>query len=421
MKNPFDWKKIKKFFGKAEMMINGHAEDEDKEKKKNWKLYAWIISGVSFLIVFLQIFIEASWKVWACEGLVLINVILIALIVHGLAKSKKFWGIVPEGEIMFVVAEETLRKTIANIKDYHLKKVLLDIPSEKDKTSKTTVETWKIIPGKDEDKSWFNENLGIVWGGIWPFFTFHEYWFAWQKTIIGKDGLVIEYRRELVSSLFFRYTYPVVAKGVELRGNIKIDIGAELIVEIVYPYIPVFFLKGNWFAPFISAVEGAMADFGRGTDINQFRELEKAKDKSEFTNAIKKINPKLEKSIGVRVKEVYYSGYKLSGFTEKVEEAITAKEVARLKAEARREEAKGEKAYHVGIGIGRARALRVLLSTAQKYPGGVNILQEQIRTEATVGFTGDVLVNSALGQQPVTPVIPLTKKDDKKEGRRKKE
>lgn len=430
--------KIKEFFGKkekvdeidefhkkiAEIMAGEYAEDEDKEKKKNWKLYAWIISGVSFLIVFLQVLTEVNWEVWACEGLVLVNTILIALMIYGLAKAKKFWGIVPEGEIMFVVTGETLHKTIVNIKDYYLEKELVDIPSEKGKIIKTTVKTWKIVLGKDKDKSWFNKNLGIFWGGFWPFFTFHEYWFAWQKTVFSEEGLIIEHRRELVPSLFFRYTYPVVARGVELRGNIKIDIGAELIIEIVYPYIPVFFLKGNWFAPLISAVEGAIADFGRGKDINEFRELEKAKESSKgdnFSNSIKKINSKLEKSIGVRIKEIYYSGYKLSGVTKEVDEATTAKEVARLKAEARREEAKGEKAYHVGVGIGKARALRAIFSQAQKYPYGMQTLQEQIRTEATVGFTGDVLVNSAPGQQPVIPVIPLTKKDGekKKEGGRK--
>lgn len=445
---------VKKVFGK----IKKSAKDADSKskKKKNW---CWITGGGIFLlIIFLQILLDTGWKTWACEGLLLVNVIAVCLLVYCLAKAKKLWAFVPEGEIVFVVAGETLHKTIANVKGHRL--VPTKMPIEEDGKEKM-IDTWKIEAGEDTGRSWFNKKLGLFWLGIYPFFTVHEYWFTWPKSVAGESegsgekkkvekigigGLTIEYRREKVGSLFFRYTYPVVATEVEIMGNIKIDIALELIVEVVYPYIPVFLLKGHWLAPFTSAIEGVIADFGRRMNINAFRDLKKAtkrekpkekpvevsemvetvktttdkkktkqKEEENLVEAIENTNPRLIEATGMRVAVINYQGYRLNVAPE-VEKAVTAQEVEKLQAKAKKEKGSGEQSYLQKVGQGKANALSLLIKEAVKHPKGAEILQEQLRTEAVVGFEGSVLVIGS--GQGVTPVIPLTGEGKKKEERR---
>lgn len=355
--------------------------------------------------------LASSYIIDGPDGLLFMAAIygLSLVLIYLLAKLDWHTTFVETGDIKFIVSGERLKKVIANVPGYH---------------PKYDGDDWVLARSgdseKDEYEPFFTRWFGIHWVSIlYPIKKVHRYTFDWSRLFTGtkpdeKKGPIevvseegkyfLQHRHEAVNSLYFRYAYPVVAVEVEIKGNLRVTITILITTEVVYPARPVFLYKGNWLEPVMSAVRDAIAGFVNDMDIDDVRNnIAKEKMSHDFADYIMEaVNGELVDKVGVRITKVDFVRYDLSERHKAETAAITAKEVARLNALAKMEDAKGEAAFTVATLTAKADGLEQLLSKAGTHPLGAAILQEQIRTEGLLGFRGNVL---SLGNQGGIPVM----------------
>lgn len=328
--------------------------------------------------------------------IVVIIAILIWLLYYG-AKYEKQTCYVPTGEIKFVVAGESCVRIIPNLSgtgyhyDYDEKKILED--------------------KKDVSYSHPFNFLGVYLVSLlYPLKEIHVYHFEWDKLRKGEPSknekdYVIEHRSEFVNSLYFLYSYPIVAEGVDLKGNFKINILVNITLRVVNPLLPVFVFKGKWLPLVSASVKGAIADFARGKTLDDFRGLDKEGEDNSFSTEIKRVNdsstsmPGIIETFGMAVHRVDYTSYELVDASPEEAAAATAVEIARLNADADTEKARGIKA----IGNARAEALGSRLTTAKATEGGMAVLQQEVFADGLAKFTGSTL---SLGDKMPLAIVP---------------
>lgn len=378
---------------------------------------------------------------WVIIGFTVGILILSYFLFYLLGVNKIFYSFVKEGEIEFSVLGETLHKIWPNLRGYELKKdkVMIDLGKEKDGT--TTTETiWadRFFPlpeGKETKKKF----LGLYWIGIPPYCKILEYTFSWDRLITeaskkeeeakgrtaeytGIGDLWVSHRSELLNSLYFRYTYPIVVKSVELKGQITIDIAFNVTIEVVVPVIPIFFLKGRWFLPFTAAFKGIISDCLKGMELEDFAKMDKG---NEFNLAIANNNELLISTTGMKSFQTNYIDYVISGSQEMIK-AASAKKIAKLNAEAVVETAKGKAKSEILEAVGKAKSVRLdgaakarklddLMKTANEHDGGVEVLKQQIFTEGLMETEISVL---SLGQG--SPLQFAVNAENKEEDKKKK-
>lgn len=357
---------------------------------------------------------------WVLIGFTFGIFVLLYFLLYFLGIEKTLISFVKSNEIEFRMKSGTLTKILENVPRFKLEKkdIRLDkLDSNGKVVSTEQMEAEIFTPLKNEKKK--KHFLGIYIVGLPPYYKILKWTFGWDRNITEgqkkeeeeKGRLVeksevgdqwISHASEEVTSLYHIYTYPIIVKGIELPGLITIDIAFNVKIEAVIPIIPVIFLKGKWFAQFTSIFKGIISDYLRYTSLNDFEAMDKG---SEFGSIICKNESRFVGVTGMKASDVAYIDYRVGGSVE-MQEAASAEKVAELKGKgtiktatanaiAEIKKATGEaKAVRLN-GAAKARALKNLLEEASKFPNGVEILREQIRTEATVGFTGDVLSQGA--------------------------
>lgn len=357
-----------------------------------------------------------NWKHWTVFGLSLGILLFVYLLAYLLGKNKTILTLPKEGEIELVVRGESYKKIIPNIKGYGTKEdeIEAEIGGKIIK-----IKTPQICPAAEGGKP-PRKFLGLsLVGPFIPFDKILYYDFSWDKAISKatadeekKKGASVEetsfgdlwlsHRTEKVSSLYFRYTYPVIVRNIELAGRYPIDIYFNVTVEAVYPVVPVFYLKGRWFTVLSSKFGGVISDLLRGMELKAFEEMEK---EDFFNNKVKEENNIFLKATGMKIFHAAYRDYQPSGSLEE-KKAASAEKVAKLNAGARIEQAKGEGTALEREGEAKAKNLERLIEQASKHPLGGQILIEQFRKEGLEGFKGDFL---SLGQaQPAAPIVGVS-------------
>lgn len=355
---------------------------------------------------------------WILIGFTLGIFILLYFLLYMLGTEKKLISFVKSNEIEFRMIGGTLDKILENVPGYMLKKDIVlfkTLSSKNEVISSQYIEAERFFPlakGEKKRKHFF----GIYWIGLfYPYNSILKWNFSWPKLVTkgqeekekAKKRIVvssvtgsqlISYASEKITSLYHVYTYPIEVPDIELVGLITTSIEFNLKIEVVIPIIPVIILKGNWFEPFTALIKGIISERLRRETIKSLEAMDKAQI---FSALIQENNDRLIAVTGMRVSDVAYVGYQIAGSPE-VRKAATAGEVARLQGEGTIETAKVNaiaeikkaiaKAKATRLdGAAKARALKNLLDEAGKRPNGIEILREQIRTEAVVGFTGNVL------------------------------
>lgn len=300
------------------------------------------------------------------------------------ARYEKQTCYVPTGEIKFVVAGESCKKVIPNLTNtgYHY-----------------DYKQGIIIAGEPKILSRPFSILGVYLVSLWyPLEELHVWHFEWDKLSKGtssKDetGFTIVSKSEYVNSLYFLSTYPIVVEAVDLKGNLKINIVVNVTFRVVNPTLPVFVYKGKWLAQVSASVKGAVADFARGKTYDEFRAIEKEGDDNPFATAIETINKSsrgtagIIETFGVAIHRVDFVDFDLVGASPEEEAAVTAVELARLKADAAIQKAREIET----LGEAEAKALTARLKAADAYPGGMNVLLQEVQAGAVSSFKGDVL------------------------------
>ena len=357
----------------------------------------------------------------------------IAVWIYVLAGYGLFFAFIKSGEIVFVEEGKSFYKLIPNIPGYG-------------------VLNNKIAPIKEERVKQPKSFLGIFWVGFYPLRKIHKYDFSWDKAVskeeaereekkggkieeTGFAGVILSHRSEAVNSIRHRNSYPIIAKEVELAGQMKIDIFFNVIFQTVDPVFSVFILSGNWFSLARDAFSGIISDRIRGMELRKkpgqttteesFEALEK---ETVFNDLFKEKNIKIQNASGMIVAEVVYRDYALSGTPEskqaaeglKIAElnAQTAATTAKGKADAVREEKQGEadgirfvkKAEAEGIRevkSAEAETLGKKLEAASKHAQGGDIAIAQEYSGAIRDFQGSTII---FGASNVSPMIPIEQK-----------
>ena len=361
--------------------------------------------------------------------LIVVLLIGIAVWIYILAGYGLFFSFIKSGEIVFVEEGKSFYRLIPNIPGYG-------------------VTDNKIAPlgkGVKQPKSFF----GIFWIGFYPLRKIHKYDFSWDKTVskeeaereekkggkieeTGFAGVILSHRSEAVNSIRHRNSYPIIAREVELAGQMKIDIFFNVIFQAVDPVFSVFILSGNWFSLARDAFSGIISDRVRGMELRKkpgqttteesFEALEK---ETVFNDLFKEknIKIKIQNASGMIVAEVVYRDYTLSGTPEskqaaeglKIAElnAQTAVTTAKGKADAVREEKQGEADGIKAVKKAEADGLLEKLSVASEHNQGGDILVAQEYSEAIKKFQGSTII---FGVSNVAPMIPIEqKKGDEKQ------
>ena len=377
---------------------------------------------------------------WVFIGFIVGILILLYFLFYLVGIEKTLISFVKSNEIEFRMRSGTLAKIMENVPRYKLEKKdvkLCKLDSKDNVISTEYIEAEIFVPlEKGEEKK--KHFLGIYGVGLPPYYKILKWTFGRDRSITeGQKRGEEEKRRnvefsevgdqwishasEEVTSLYHIYTYPIKVKGIELLGLITVDIAYNVKIEAVIPIIPVIFLKGKWFAQFTSIFKGIISDYLRGNSIEGFEAMDKG---NEFGAVIYKNNDRFISVTGMKVSDVAYIDYKAGGSVE-VQKAVTAEKVAELEGRGRIKTAIAKGIAEIKKATGKARATRLngaakanalknLLEEANKFPDGVEILREQIRTEATVGFTGNVL------SQGATTPLQLAVDTETEEGKKKK-
>lgn len=372
-----------------------------------------------------------GWKGWTILGMILSLIPILYLFLYSLGKAKIILTFAREGEIETRIRGESFLGFIPNIQGYGLVDAEInfnDIDSDGKVLKTTKIETKKICPVSEGGKP-IKKIFGLSYVGIFiPFDKILSYTFSWDKAITktmaeeekkkgasveeaGFGDLWISHRTEKVFSLYFRYTYPVIVKNIELAGRYPIDISFNVTVEAVYPIIPIFYLKGKWFIVLVSIFNGIVSDLQRGEELETFEKKEK---ESFFNEKVKARNDLFLSTTGMKVFNVAYRDYQPSGSPDE-KKAASAKKLATFNADALKEKAEGEGAEIERVGEANAKTLRRLLEEAMKHPLGAQVLIEQTRARAIENFKGSVL---SQGQNPLQFTVDA-EKQKRKDGEEK--
>lgn len=336
---------------------------------------------------------------------------LMIVLAYIIAKEGMQLTFIPTGEIKLIVKGESMYS------------MLMDIPDHiYNKDTKLIEENKEAYVTSRSEMSWINRKWGIYWVSIfYPLIRVHQYWFEWPKLRIAGDtegGVApsdtvrlkkedepgkyyyIEHRREPVSSMYFRYAYPILAEEVELKGNFKVDILINVTIEAADPITAIFLLKGKWLSPVIAAIKGAVADYARDKDLDQFRAAAKAGDDSALSMEVKKINVEvstgearvgIQKAFGVKVFKVDFIAFDLSKGYKDVQEASTKVEIAELTKKAEVTRSEGEATAITNVGTAKASAIKARLDAANIHPLGGHVLIQELKSQGLSDFKGNVL------------------------------
>lgn len=313
--------------------------------------------------------------------LITLGVITFLLAVYGLAKAGVFFTLIEEGKGIIVVRGESFSK------------VLLAYAGHRVEKSDGELEIVKKDPEHHGLLGFLEEQFGIYWVGLWPWYKIREYWFDWTQwhREEGKEN-EIWHRREK-TSFFYAQTYPYAfeLKGAETGGkdgskeggNVTVDVKGTIFVEIVFPVIAHLRNK-DWFVQLMAVVLDHIRLFVGKREFDQLRSNDSSRvinDKGtelpeglhEFSQHVLMLNArapvgKLEDSIlkvfGIRIVGAQIRSVELSEESKRLAAATTAVYEAEEAAKALRIEAQGKKDSSITIAEGQAQAT-TLVGTAE--------------------------------------------------------
>ena len=219
-------------------------------------------------------------------GLLLAVGVLAIVIVLLLANLGAYFTKISTGTTVFINSGDSRREILPNIDGYKMSKAVdLDgrqwlVPAKKEEERMESLFA-NSLPGPTRlFQEWLWQWLGIKFiSFFWPHVYVHRFNIRSRKSIRERSEIgekaplrsrVVDSSLDSgettpsteVSSLLFVVPRPVYAEGVELAGdNSKINLLLLPVFRQVIPSVPVYDLKGDFFALLDAAIEAAMVDF----------------------------------------------------------------------------------------------------------------------------------------------------------------
>ena len=262
------------------------------------------------------------------------------ILIKQLGKENFIFMAPEEGHVVFVMASGTLKKIITD--PHH------------------TIEGEKVVV-KNRPMNLFEWATGVVFYGIPPFRTIHEFEVITDKIIEGKDlegsegkkpklgGMkvaeLVRYGSRVVKKLKIKIPHPIYINDADLPDGSKLDILVQVTFEVVDPRIFVFMYDGN-VSIVDKAVHSAVTNFCKTHRINNepltiktwsrldsgpesdfIKEIYKIDDPSGSSEAVKNIT----EQFGLKIEDVRFVRADEDETTAEMGKALRDKELQNLK------------------------------------------------------------------------------------------
>jgi hypothetical protein len=302
--------------------------------------------------------------------------VALRIVVFQLASNDKLFTFRNEGVFKYLMRGETLLKIIYKLKDHYVDQATYDVIPK--------------VGAGNEQQTLVEWIFGAMWIGIVPnqMLIYTILYDRDQRpgdpdNQIGYDldeEFKIMHRSAQTNFHYFRRVYPIVAREVELADRIKEDITGTITVTTANAYKPVIELKGDWFSNVRAAAEGAINDWARKLNLQEFTDAPKSGADSVLEPEIiaTKDGPfGTIATTGMYISSFNFKESRLSKGDPEVEEASRAAKVAMLKGDATRATADAT-AYEIReIGNARAEAAEKYVTAAGKNALGNRALVAQ--------------------------------------------
>ena len=229
---------------------------------------------------------------WISVGLLVATVVLTIVIILLLSNLGAYFTKIAQGTTVFINNGDSLRSIWPNVSGYQMSQ-------DKDLDG----QQW-LIPEEDEEEReeaffrdsslWTRWLQKLLWNSFgirfiswfWPHNAAHSFNIRSRKRIKERNEIaqdaplrsrVVDSPEPstVVDSLLFTVPRPVFLEGVELAGdNSRINLLLLPIYRQVIPSLPVYNLKGDFFAPLDAAIEAAMVDFFASHRVAVYKEGE---------------------------------------------------------------------------------------------------------------------------------------------------
>jgi hypothetical protein len=380
---------------------------------RRWSFIAWDLVYLTWLLLLVVSFVLIP----PLGFLLLVGTIAFIAAAYLLSRKEKFFSHRRSGEITTYVKnaneeEKDPGELLFFLGD--LDKDYLNDPAHPNYNANE--EDWEILPiplnGIIDNRTLLNKWTNIHGVGIYPIVKTLVYDFSWNKwdQPEGSSELVMVPRRENVITIFRKFAYGLLIEKAETMDQIELDIYLMVGTEIVNPKRALFDTKpaGQWLIRVLAFVEAEMRDWVGRTAYQNIIETDLD---PRMKKVLKNVNKNKQGD-----KTVWHYGAK---FTEikvrkiqkrvsaKVEESITAKIVAKNKADARKEEAAGEAEYITKTADATAKGIEKRYAAAAAHPGGIQALA----METSTGNLATAPNLQVLGSG-VMPMVSLTPPKD---------
>lgn len=267
--------------------------------------------------------------------------------------------------------------------------------------SAKTREFFGPVANKVEDKDYLY-NIGVAWVGFWRYFLWREVRYdKWEMSDengkpTGTFTLVpkargIKSKPGSTPSIFFRYNMATKIEAAETIGNFPVDGIIVFTVQIKNPS-KAFFLAGGWESQTVAAVQGTFREYVSSRNIETLREEVRGRTGS-LVESIKETcrNPTgLTELYGIDIIDTRFVSFDITTGDPVVSEAIVAKEVAILQAEAAAERGKGERQERIERSIG----IRAEVEAWGSNPTGGTVAMAEAIKEARPNVIGAGVIAS---------------------------
>lgn len=329
---------------------------------------------------------------WLAFGVSLLGLLYVV------AKYDMHATFVENGGFKLVVKGETLEKILDNLDGHY---VDVETHVVKERTQKRHA--------KERVKGGLEKILGIVWvSWVWPIKKLHEFEVVADKlkedeSLPVRQRLQTELRQE--TYLRARFPHPVFIPDVELGGDRwKIDIIIMLDILVVNPRIVVFDYKGKVLRQVDATIRTAVINFCRESTYTYplFLQADKGPESPIAVKVLdlnrstspEPVNDGLRERFGIELRAVWLESMDLSPEQKALDDAAKGVQEKSLKADAREQEARGEKIYQKslreGVGEGLAAQVKFLIDSGVNPADAARIVQEQVRTGNLAGVDSKI-------------------------------
>jgi hypothetical protein len=258
----------------------------------------------------------------------------------------------------------------------------------------------------------FLELLGIYWYGLWPFKKIYNHEFEWVEQEIGEDGKPKpKHRKEFTDFIYVKnFPYWVKLPGVEDATNEPLNLDYLLTVHINNPYWALF-MTDDWLKRTTADSNNCGKIYVGSHTFNQIKTESSAVGQvtSDFATVMCGLSTNLvtepgtggtRRSYGVTINGAALVSATPAGIVqEKVQQALVAKRLAELNADATVAAAEGEANATRARAKGQADAIDTVYGKVEEY-GELGLALRQLDTmqaSAASPNTTVIWANNPLG------------------------